>query len=179
MKRTILIMTLSFFALMVKAQNDAISKFFNKYEDDEDFTHVTVTARMFGLFANLDAEEQEDKDLLDAISKVKGLKILAKDDTSDGRELYKEAFKLIPSKDYDELMSIRDKDNDMKFLIKEKDGIINELLMVVGGDNQFLILSLVGDIDLKQISRLSKSMDIEGFEKLKNLDKDHHNDNDH
>lgn len=171
MKQIIILFSIIFIAFTSNAQNNAIDKFFSKYQDDEDFTHVTITARMFGLFANLDAEEQEDKELLDAISRVKGLKILAKDDAENGNELYKEAFELIPANDYDELMSIRDKDNNMKFLIKEKDGIITELLMVIGGDDEFLLLSLVGDIDLKQISKLSKTMNIEGFEKLRHLDK--------
>jgi len=161
------------FSLMALAQDDAISKFFKKYDEDENFTHVTITSRMFGLFANLDAQEQEDKELLDAVSKVKGLKILAKDNISieEANALYKEAFELIPAKKYDELMSVRDKENDMKFLVQEKDGIITELLMVMHGDHEFFLLSLIGDIDLKQISKLSHSMDINGFEHLQELDK--------
>ena len=74
-------------------------------------------------------------------------------------------------------MTVRDKDNDMKFLIKEENGVITELVMVMHGDNEFFLLSLIGDIDLKQISRLSKSMSIDGFEHLKNIDKDNENDN--
>ena len=161
------------------AQEDAISKFFAKYEEDENFTHVTITSRMFGLFADLDAEEEEDRELLDAVSKVKGLKIIVKDDIArqEANDLYEEAFDLIPEKEYDELMTVRDKDTDMKFLIKEQSGIITELVMVMHGDTEFFLLSLIGDIDLKQISRLSKSMNIDGFEHLKNIDKDDNNDN--
>ena len=161
------------------AQDDAISRFFDKYEEDEDFTHVTITSRMFGLFANLDIEDEEDKELMDAVSKVKGLKIIGKDDigNAEADALYKEAFKLIPESEYDELMTVRDKDSDMKFLIKEENGVITELVMVMHGDNEFFLLSLIGDIDLKQISRLSKSMSIDGFEHLKNIDKDNENDN--
>jgi hypothetical protein len=162
------------------AQEDAISRFFDKYEEDENFTHVTITSRMFGLFANLDVEDEADKELMDAVSKVKGLKIIGKDDieNSAADALYKEAFELIPEKEYDELMTVRDKDTDMKFLIKEENGVITELIMVMHGENEFFLLSLIGDIDLKQISRLSKSMDIDGFEHLKNIDKEDDNEND-
>ena len=174
MKKILTLSLLMAISALAFGQEDAISKFFGKYQDNEDFTHVTITSRMFGLFANLDAEDQEDKELLDAVSKVKGLKILAKDDIEqeEADRLYKEAFELIPSKDYDELMSVRDKDNDMKFLIQEKDGIITELLMVMHGEGEFFLLSLIGDIDLKQISRLSQSMNIDGFEHLKAIDKE-------
>lgn len=174
MKKILTLSLLMAISALAFGQEDAISKYFGKYESDENFTHVTVTSRMFGLFANLDAEEQEDKELLDAVSKVKGLKIIAKDDIEidEANRLYKEAFTLIPTKDYDELMSVRDKDNDMKFLIQEKNGIITELLMVMHGEREFFLLSLIGDIDLKQISRLSQSMNIDGFEHLKAIDKE-------
>jgi len=174
MKKISLLLVLISFASLAFAQDDAISKFFSKYENDENFTHVTITSRMFGLFANLDAEDEEDKELLDAVSKVKGLKIITKDDIdkNEAVKLYNEAFKLIPAKEYDELMSVRDSETNMKFLIQEENNIITELLMVMHGDSEFFLLSLIGDIDLKQISRLSKSMSIDGFEHLKNLDKD-------
>lgn len=152
------------------AQGDAITKFFNKYATDESFTQVTVSGKMFSLFTNMEAETQEDKEVLDAISKLKGLRILAKDDTRDARALYKEAFSLIPAADYEELMSVRDDNKDMKFMIRENDGKISELLMIMGGADEFMVLSVFGDIDLKQISRIGKKMNVSGLEKLENMD---------
>lgn len=150
---------------------DAISKFFTKYQNDESFSQVTVSSKMFSLFTDMDAETAEDKEVLDAISKLKGLRILAKEDARNARDLYKEAFTLIPVKEYEELMTVRDKDKDMKFLIKEKGGKISELLMVVGGTTEFMVLSLFGEIDLKQVSRLGKKMNVSGLENLQKLDK--------
>lgn len=150
---------------------DAISKFFSKYQGDDSFSQVTVSSKMFGLFTNMDAESEEDKEILNAISKLKGLRILAKDDARNARTLYKEAFTLIPTKEYEELMSVRDKDRDMKFMIKESGGKISELLMVMGGNEQFMVMSLFGEIDLKQVSRIGKKMDIKGLEHLDKMDK--------
>lgn len=169
MKKVIILIVGVMMTVQLNAQ-DAISKFFNKYETDADFTHVSITSRMFGLFTNMEMETKEDQEVMDAISKLKGLKILAKENTTKGKELYKEAFTLIPTTEYDELMTVRDEDRDMKFMIKEKDGKISELLMVMGGDKEFFILSLFGEIDLKQISKISKAMDIEGLDKLQKLD---------
>ena len=168
MKSSVLTLIFLLVSPVIFAQEDAITKYFSKYDDDENFTHVTVTSRMFGLFANLDTEDQEDQELLDAISKVKGLRIIARDEISSEKAdaLYKEAFELIPTKQYDELMTVKDKDNDMKFLIKEENAVITELLMVIHGNTEFFLLSLIGDIDLKQISKLSQSMAIDGFEHL-------------
>ncbi|MGD1961983.1 MAG: DUF4252 domain-containing protein [Fulvivirga sp.] len=162
----IMVLTLSFAA---QAQDDAISRFFNKYADDESFSNVNITARMFGLFTDLELEDEEDQEVMDAISKLKGLKILAKDDVDNGKDLYREALGLLPKKEFDELMSVRDEDKDMKFMIKEKNGKVDELVMIMGGNREFFILTLFGEIDLKQVARISKAMDIDGLEGLENI----------
>ena len=154
---------------------DAISKFFSKYQNDETFTQVNVSSKMFSLFTNMDAETPEDKEVLEAISKLKGLRILHKENTSDARSLYKEAFALIPVKEFEELMSNRDKDNDMKFYIKETGGKISELVMIMGGTDDFMVMSLFGEIDLKQVSRIGRKMDVKGLENLQNIDRDEKN----
>ncbi|MFZ6011510.1 MAG: DUF4252 domain-containing protein [Bacteroidota bacterium] len=169
MKKIVAIVVLMVVVTGAHAQ-DAITKFFTKYQGDESFSQVTISSKMFGLFTNMEAETAEDKEILDAISKLKGLRILAKQDARNARELYKEAFSLIP-KDYEELMSVRDKDKDMKFLIKESGGKISELLMVMGGNDEFMVMSLFGEIDLKQVSRIGKKMDVKGLENLQKIDK--------
>jgi len=170
MKKIIMIVMLMGVIVGANAQ-DAITKFFSKYQNDESFSQVTVSSKMFSLFTNMDAETAEDKEVLEAISKLKGLRILAKEDARSSRELYTEAFKLIPVKDYEELLSVRDKDKDMKFLIKESGGKISELLMIMGGTTNFMVMSLYGEIDLKQISHIGKKMNVEGLENLQKLDK--------
>lgn len=178
MKKLILIVVMTGLNAAAFAQYDVITKFFGKYADDESFTQVTISSKMFNLFTNMEASTPEDKEVLDAISKLKGLRILAKEDARDARALYKEAFSLIPVKDYEELMTVRDKDNDMKFLIKENGGKISELLMVMGGNDDFMILSLIGDIDLKQVSRIGKKMNVSGLDQLRHMDDDSKSDDD-
>ena len=158
-------------SVSAQAQNDAITKFFEKYASDDSFTQVTVSSKMFNLFTNMEADTPEDKELLDAISKLKGLRIIAKDQARNARELYKEAFALIPKGDYEELMSVRDDQKDMKFLIRENGNKISELLMVMGGPDEFMVLSVFGEIDLKQISRIGRKMNVSGLEKLESMDK--------
>jgi hypothetical protein len=161
-------------SVAANAQGEAVSKFIAKYQDDETFTQVKVSQKMFGLFTNMDVEKPEDKQILDAISKIQGLRVLAKHETRDSRALYKEALGAIPSNSYEELMSVRDKDKDMKFFIKELSaGKIGELVMVMGGNDEFMLLSLFGEIDLKKISMIGRKMNIEGLDKLEKI-KDKH-----
>lgn len=170
MKKVIVLVVLMAAAFGLQAQ-DAISKFFSKYQNDESFTQVNVSSKMFGLFTNMEADTPEDKEVLEAISKLKGLRILHKENTSDARTLYKEAFALIPVKEFEELMSVRNKEHDMKFYIKETGGKVAELVMIMGGTSDFMVMSLFGEIDLKQVSRIGKKMNVDGLENLQNLDK--------
>ena len=156
-------------AVAAQAQGDAISKFFSKYQNYETFSQVNMSSKMFSLMANLEVENPEDQEVVNMISKLKGLKILAKEEARNSRELYKEALGMIPVKEYEELMSVRDKDKDMKFFIKESGGKISELVMVAGGNEEFMLLSLFGEIDLKQVSKISKKMNIDGLENLENI----------
>ena len=158
------------FAAFTSQGQDVISKFFTKYQNDESFTNVNISSKMFGLFTQMDVEDPHDQEVLEAISKLKGLKILAKENADNSRALYTEALGLIPG-NFEELMSVRDKDKDMKFMIQEKGGKISEMLMVVGGDEEFMIMSIFGEIDLKQISRIGSKMNIKGLENLENMDK--------
>ncbi len=68
-------------------------------------------------------------------------------------------------------MVIKEKDQDVKFLINEKDGKIIELLLIAGGKDENVLISIKGNINLKNISKLSKSMNINGLEHLEEIDK--------
>src|SRR5690606_3216251 len=170
-KLTALTLVIVMTSVSVQAQNDAISRFFDKYAADDSFTQVTVSSKMFSLFTNLEANTPEDKQLLDPISKLKGLRIIAKDNARNARDLYREAFALIPKNDSEELMSVRDDQKDMKFMIRENGDKISELLMVMGGPDEFMVLSVFGEIDLKQISRIGRKLNVSGLEKLESMDK--------
>jgi len=88
-----------------------------------------------------------------------------------GINFYKEIMDELSLDEYEELMVVKEKDQDIKFLVKEKEDTIVELLLVIGGEGNNALISIRGIIDLKSISKLSKSMNIEGLEKLEEIDK--------
>lgn len=169
MKKVTILMLVVFASIAAHAQNDAISKFFGKYADDTSFSNVNISSKMFKLFTNVEVDNPDDKEILDAINSLSGLRILAKSDISNGRELYKEAFSKVNAKEYEELMSIREKDQDFKFLIKSNGNMIQELLMISGGPKEFMIMSITGNIDLNKISKIGSKMNIGGLENLEKM----------
>ena len=169
MRRYIIMVFLAFFSMNAFGQDDAISKFFTKYEDDERFTRVFISGKMFSIFARMAGEEQEeDEEMAEAVKKVKGLKILSASDVN-GLQLYHEAFDKLKKAQFEELMVVREKDEEFQFLIKESGNVIKELLMLSGGNGEFMILSLIGDIDLDKISKVSANMEIDGLEHLEKV----------
>lgn len=152
-------------------QGSVIDRFFEKYESDQSFTLISITPKMFSMFSKLDINSGEGKEFLQIVKKIKGLRILAKENTKGAPQLFKEASSML-SKEFELLMTIRDGKDDLRFLVKENaKGNIAELIMLVGSDEEFLAMSLVGDIDLAEISQLASGMNVQGFDKLKNLKK--------
>ncbi len=155
---------------VASAQQDAISKFFKIYADDERFSSVYISPKMFQLVSKIKINDM-DPDLQDMLKNITGLHILSTHQSP--KAFYKEAITKINTKEYEELMKIRDKDEDVLFLTKTNSSSdkIEELLMLVGGSDEFSMISFVGDIDLNKIGRLGKSLNIDGSEHLEKIKK--------
>lgn len=147
---------------------------FDKYSGQEGFTSVYITPHMFSLFADIETEEDESG-FMDLVKNLKSIKILSLEDDSTGKgpkvNLYSEIMKDFPKNKYEELMVVKKSDQDVTFYIHKDGKKISELLMVIGGKNDNALISIQGDIDLKNISKLSKSMNIDGMENLEEIDK--------
>ncbi len=170
MKKTGLIVIISFMYLAVFAQQGPADRLFDKYSGQEGFTSVYISKYMFSLFATTDEKDEDYDEVQNALGKLTSIKILAMEDKIEPAvNFYREIEKDLPLDEYQELMVVKEKDQDFKFLAREKNGQISELLMIGGGKDNVLIL-IQGDIDLKTISKLSKSMEIEGMKNLEKLE---------
>jgi len=158
-------------SLSAFSQRNPVDKLFEKYGGKDGFTTVLISSKMFSMFSDMEAGDDEINKM---ISNIESIKILATEDESlldPNINFYKEIFDELALDEYEELMVVKEKDQDIKFLVKEKEDIIVELLMVIGGEGNNALISIRGIIDLKSISRLSKSMNIDGLEKLEEIDK--------
>ncbi len=173
MKKVVLTLVMMAVAIGASAQDDAISKYFNKYKEDASFMHINISGKMFQMMANLEMETDEEQKLIqESLGKIKRVQVLGKEEGVDGRKMYSEAIGMVKGKGFEELMSLREDDKDIRFLIKEKNNKIDELFMVMGGDSEFGLLSIVGDgIDLNALYKLSKQIGMDGFEELEFLEK--------
>ena len=151
------------------SQVDAISKYFYKYQEDTSFTVVYISPKMFKMISKL-AEDEIDPEVQEVIKDLKGLRILTT--KRNGMKYYNEVTKTLNLKSYDELMTVRDGESNIRFLIKDNGDIIEELLLLVGSEDEFVMISFVGKIDLEKIAKLSNAADIDGLEYLEKVGQD-------
>ena len=145
------------------AQADAISKYFDQYLDDERFSVVYISPKMFQMIEKLDFEidDYETDEIAEVVQDLRGLRILSAEEGARG--LYEEAIRKINTTEYEVLMTVRNKaKDDVQFLIKDEGDAVNELLMIVGSDDNFVLMSFVGNIDLEKVAKLSESIEESG-----------------
>jgi hypothetical protein len=152
----------------IKAQSQ-----FDRFEDIDGVSSVIVNQKAFELMSKIGAET--DEEYLDLIKNIKTLKVFATEDTGVAKQMKAEAEKYLKSGRLEELMRVKDKDDNVKIYIKEgsNENFVKELFMFVSnasdGDHETVIISLTGNIDLRQVSKLTEKMDLPGGEELKKV----------
>jgi len=166
MKKIISILLVVAFPFLASAQSSALDKIFEKYSGKDGFTTVTLTKAMFDVFSALSTNGDKDlKDITDNLNSIRILSQDGKNNANEGNAFYKEVTRDLFLPDYFELMSINDGAQPVKFLTRKNGDKIAELVMIVGGADACLI-ALDGEIDLKQVAKLSKSLNLKGFSHL-------------
>ncbi|MCU0378804.1 MAG: DUF4252 domain-containing protein [Bacteroidales bacterium] len=164
MKKLALITILTGLSLSVFSQRSPVDDLFEKYNGREGFTSVYISSKMFSLLGRIDTEDEEFQNL---VSRIKGIKILAVDSATNvsGVNFISELQKKLNASGYEELMTVKEQNDEIRFMIREVNGKIAELVMITGG-NGSSVVSITGDLDLKTIASLSDNIGIEGLEDL-------------
>ncbi len=173
MKKSIFLLPLFFLAAQISAfaQGDAITRFFNQYAEEERFTVVYVAPKLFSMVSKIETDDEDWNNVREIVKDLTGLRVLTCDSISDGLVLYKSALSKVPVAEYAELLTVRDGDENVRIWTKDTSNgsIIEELLLLVGSNDQFTLLSITGKINLDKISQLSKTLDIDGAQHLDKL----------
>jgi hypothetical protein len=176
MKRLILLFATALLMtpFILNAQSP-IDKVFEKYAGQERFTSVNITKDMFQMFQNMvnstDTSAMEMKKMMEQLN---GLKVLTYDvDTTEWSKAvgyYNEFAGLFPLSSYKELMTVNEGRESFRFLTKQDAaGKVTELVLLMKGRHDVGVLSLTGSINLSDISKISKGMNIKGMENLQKL----------
>lgn len=165
---------------------------FDEFEDMDGVTSVIVNQNMFKLLSKLDVEtnDKEAQEYINLIENLTSLKVLSTGDEAISAKMKAEVTRYLKKSDLQELMRVKDGDQTVKFYIKEgkNENYVSELLMFITGlkevtkdsnvtingekrEFETVLLTLTGDIDLKQISKLTNQMELPGGEHLEKAGK--------
>lgn len=168
MKLYVLFLVLIAATVRLSAQDDAISRYFDHLLSDPNYKSTYISPKMFQLM--LERDNQMDAELRSTIQSLRGLRVLRRDGAVDPKLSGTVVDKLRASR-FEELMRLREKGEDIHYYTRGSGNAIDELVLVSQGNDTFTMLCLVGDLDLKVVSRLSKTLNVQGADKLDKVGK--------
>jgi hypothetical protein len=169
MKRIIFACVLVLLGAGAFGQKSAVDKIFDKYSGKEGYTTVYISSFMFNLLNSLEVDDPEYNEFKKATSGIKSIKILTQEDNNSA-SFGKELLAMLPRDQYQELMVVKDQEEDVLFLAREEGGKITEFLLIASGGSDDVLIAIQGDIDLESISHIASGLDMPGFENLEDLE---------
>lgn len=175
MKKIIAIAVIALVSQTLFSQN-----VFDKFEDQQDVTSMIVTKSMFKLMSKIDlsSNDPKAKEYLSMVENLENIKIFTTGNLNTASEMKKTVDSYLKSSTtLSELMRVNDDGKNIRFYVKEgkNDNFVTELFMFLedtnSKDSKAVIMSITGNIDLRQISQLTSDLNVPGSEQLKNIDK--------
>lgn len=156
--------------------------YFDKYENMSDVTSMVITNKMFKLLSKIDFEssDKETQEYLNLVENINNIKVFVTENKDVAQKMGGDVSKYLKGSSLDELMRIKTDDGEnIKFYIKpgsDEDHVKELFMYMVGNDSkdgkpETVILTITGNIDLKQVSKLAKDLNIPGGKELQNVEK--------
>lgn len=176
MKKLFLLIAVVALPMMALAQNP-LNQFFTQYAGEDGFTSVHVTADLFELMSSIeiegDAEMEQMKEALKGLTGIQVLAYEANEGRYKGDALYAEAEKELDITAYRELVRVKDGMENVRIMAKDLgEGMVSQLLILVGSPDEFVYVSIDGVLDLNAVMQMGDGMGIEGLDKLQQLQKE-------
>lgn len=158
--RTILLYALlAILPAMLNGQSKYITQFYNHYKAQEEVTNLNLR----GFVLSLASTFTDDEDARKILRKVSHLRLLMMEDENlVSPEAYTSLIRGIKSDHFEELMLLREERQRIEFFLREDGETITDVLMLLHGDGEFLMLSLEGAFKFSDLNDLK--IDIDGGE---------------
>lgn len=128
---------LMFSALVTVASGQrSIDRLFEKYADIDGFATFTISGNLLN-FLKSDDDDWNENHWPDKITEIR---ILVQNDEHRSIEnFYSLTKRDLDTRGYEEFMSVKKSDQDIKMLVRTDGQIIKEFLLIGGGENNFII----------------------------------------
>lgn len=168
MKNILITISIALLSISLSAQN-VIAENFEHLSNQEDVTSIHVTGKMFSYAQNFkDSGDEEADEMLDFISTITAFRFLGAENLASASQEYENGLQSL-ARNFEELIVVRSKDGNFSLYVDETNGTVHELVGL-GTDNQnFMVFSLTGEMDLKTIGKVASEIQMEGFNKMETI----------
>lgn len=150
---------------------------FDKYAEMKNVKSMLVTSEMFKLLTEIDydSSDPETQAYANLIESLDNIQVYSTPDTKIGAKMAADVQAYLNSHSLNKLMSFKEDGKSVEFYSKpgKTDSYVSELLMFMkgseDGEPKAVIMRITGNVDLKQISKLAKDLDVPGAKELENI----------
>ena len=165
MKKIMIAIAILAIPFLASSQSESIENFYEKYIENEKISDISLNGWILSL-----ASKMSEEDGTEILQKITKLRIMIAEEKgiiqkSDIKKLMKDVRK----NDFEDLMTIRDGDARINFMVREKGNTITNVLVVINDGGDFILLSLEGNLNFDDLKELN--FDVEGGDVFKKLPK--------
>lgn len=171
--KNIILAVVSFLSVQSAFSQSVIDQHFNFLKDQEASTHISVTGKMFEMINQIDiqSEDEEVKEMKEFVGSIRSFELISVDEVSGYKKDFKQGQSIL-DKNFDELVTIRDKENIFKLYVDEENGTVYEIAGIGNHDSGMMVFSLLCEMRLDQVGKIVSKINesnLSGFQDLKDI----------
>ncbi len=156
--KTILI-ALLFLPLTTMAQKGAFDDLFEKYSETDDVTSIMISMDGIKISFGGDDEVGDLFKLMDQVDKINILNFENHYKSFKNSDFFKEVNAIIEKNDYEQLVDIKSKDENLSvYIIEGEDGIVKEGLIIANENGEASIISVRGNMNVSDFLGMHNHM---------------------
>jgi len=141
----------------------AINQFFYKYRPMAKSTKFTVPGWLIGVGTGIAKTQTKDEDAKEALRIVNGIKkmrlLVIEEDSPFQSGDVKQMIKSLKKDGFEELISVKEDETDVRIVLREKKDEIRNLLIVVSEPDEFVMVSLKTKLKLSDLKNLIQKIE--------------------
>ena len=150
---------------LTMAQQNDIANFYEKYSDLENVNTLSLSGSI--LQFTVAEGDQKSKE---AVNKISNMRLLHMEQGNKiaKQDIYK-LYKNLRKDQFEDLIKVREGSSIIDIMIQEEKDVITNVLLIVNGIEDFIMISLEGRLDLNDLQHLD--FDVEGGNHFKKVSK--------
>lgn len=130
----------------------SVQNFYKKYMTSEKMTNINLSGWVLQMAGEY-ADEGKEKEMLQKITKLRVM--VMEDGNLVKKSDYSELIKDVKKDDYEPFMNIKEGNEKIDLYLKDDGETITNVLVLVNGDDEFVLLSLEGNLKFSDLNDIN------------------------